>query len=65
MVEQRFCKAKVGGSTPLLGLSSLKNAAVAERSIASDCKSDAFMATQVRILPAAPLSRVWSFDCLF
>ena len=29
-------------------------AQVAERSIASDCKSDAHWATQVRILPCAP-----------
>ena len=44
MVEQGFCKAKVGGSNPLLGSvypERSRRAGVAERPIAPDCKSGA------------------------
>jgi hypothetical protein len=33
-------------------------ASVAERSIASDCKSDGLRPTQVRILPGAPIQNI-------
>ena len=55
MVEQRFCKARVGGSNPLLGSSIMDGfAGIPERPKGMRCRRIGFTPTEVRILLPAP-----------